>query len=57
MAQYIMALLGRDPFGGMFEGGGPQSGRMGDYVFNQEGLQPRPDNCRCIQISQHLTKL
>lgn len=34
MAQYLMALLGhRDP--ALF--GMPESGRMGDYVFNQEG--------------------
>jgi E3 ubiquitin-protein ligase RNF115/126 len=40
MAQYLMALLGqRDPSNEMF---GPglgdlADGRMGDYVFNQEG--------------------
>lgn len=36
MAQYLMALLGhRDP--SMMFGGLPENGRMGDYVFNQEG--------------------
>lgn len=48
MAQYLMALLGhRDPFTEMFMRGmgdtthaGP--GRMGDYVFNQEG--------RCVKF-------
>lgn len=35
MAQYLMALLGhQDPT--ML--GMPENGRMGDYVFNQEGL-------------------
>lgn len=35
MAQYLMALLGyHDP--AML--GMPENGRMGDYVFNQEGL-------------------
>jgi E3 ubiquitin-protein ligase RNF115/126 len=35
MAQYLMALLGhRDP--ALF--GMPENGRMGDYVFNQEGI-------------------
>lgn len=43
MAQYLFALLGnRDPITAMLGGGmalgGPESGRMGDYVFNQEGL-------------------
>lgn len=40
MAQYLMALLGqRDPSNEMFGRGlGDLSdGRMGDYVFNQEG--------------------
>jgi len=38
MAQYLMALLGRDPLfeAGMGEAG--ERGRMGDYVFNQEAL-------------------
>lgn len=37
MAQYLMALLGqRDPSNEMF-GRGLSDGRMGDYVFNQEG--------------------
>jgi E3 ubiquitin-protein ligase RNF115/126 len=35
MANYLMALLGHtEP--GMF--GMPENGRMGDYVFNQEGM-------------------
>lgn len=36
MAQYLMALLGgqRDHMGGL---SGLSDGRMGDYVFNQEG--------------------
>ncbi|KAJ3535371.1 hypothetical protein NMY22_g6524 [Coprinellus aureogranulatus] len=43
MAQYLFALLGnRDPFISMLGGGmglgGPEGGRMGDYVFNQEAL-------------------
>lgn len=42
MAQYLLALLGnRDPLTAMLGAGmglgGPESGRMGDYVFNQEG--------------------
>lgn len=45
MAQYLLALLGnRDPLSSMLAGGmagGPESGRMGDYVFNQEGVQYR----------------
>jgi len=41
MAQYLMALLGREHLTEMFARGmgeGPQPGRMGDYVFNQEAL-------------------
>ncbi|KAJ7492340.1 hypothetical protein FB451DRAFT_1123118 [Mycena latifolia] len=41
MARYLMALLGREHLTEMFARGmadGPQSGRMGDYVFNQEAL-------------------
>ncbi|KAF8899073.1 hypothetical protein BD779DRAFT_1486879 [Infundibulicybe gibba] len=40
MAQYLMALLGqRDPFTQlMMQERGNESGRMGDYVFNQEAL-------------------
>ncbi|KAF7307137.1 RING-type domain-containing protein [Mycena indigotica] len=40
MARYLMALLGgRDPLADMFaQGGDAQSGRMGDYVFNQAAL-------------------
>jgi hypothetical protein len=40
MAQYLMALLGSrspEPFPGLVGMDGPQ-GRMGDYVFNQEGM-------------------
>ena len=46
MAQYIMALLGNNNhisemfsqrFGADFFGG--EGGRMGDYVFSQEGIQ------------------
>lgn len=45
MAQYLLAMLtqrvGReglaDPFNGFSFLGGPEDGRMGDYVFNQEG--------------------
>ncbi|KAF7347594.1 RING-type domain-containing protein [Mycena venus] len=40
MARYLMALLGREHLTEMFArgmGDGPQPGRMGDYVFNQEG--------------------
>ncbi len=46
MAQYLLAMLtqraGReglaDPFSGFSFVGGPEDGRMGDYVFNQEGM-------------------
>ncbi|THV07465.1 hypothetical protein K435DRAFT_772398 [Dendrothele bispora CBS 962.96] len=38
MAHYLMALLGgRGPMGDVF-GDAAQTGRMGDYVFNQEAL-------------------
>ena len=43
MAQYLLALLGdRDPLATMLGdaaagGGTPDGGRMGDYVFTQEG--------------------
>lgn len=40
MAQYLMALLGhRGPMDPTFGTGmgGIEEGRMGDYVFNQEG--------------------
>lgn len=45
MAQYLLAMLaqraGREGPGGSHGGfnvlGGPEGGRMGDYVFNQEG--------------------
>lgn len=38
MAQYLMALLGRDPFS-EFLGNtmGAEGGQVGDYVFSQEG--------------------
>ncbi|KAF8215912.1 hypothetical protein K438DRAFT_1799700 [Mycena galopus ATCC 62051] len=42
MARYLMALLGREHLTDVFARGmggeGPQPGRMGDYVFNQEAL-------------------
>jgi len=41
MTRYLMALLGqRDPLNELFGHGmgGPNEGRMGDYVFNQEAL-------------------
>ncbi|KAJ7361450.1 hypothetical protein DFH08DRAFT_844197 [Mycena albidolilacea] len=41
MARYLMALLGREHLMDTFArgmGDGPQPGRMGDYVFNQEAL-------------------
>lgn len=43
MAQYLMALLGRNPLGEMGLGGegAAERGRMGDYVFNQEGTACR----------------
>ncbi|KAJ7170195.1 hypothetical protein C8R46DRAFT_1350073 [Mycena filopes] len=40
MARYLMALLGREHLSDVFARGmgeGPAAGRMGDYVFNQEG--------------------
>ncbi|KAG5647715.1 hypothetical protein DXG03_008438 [Asterophora parasitica] len=38
MAQYLMALLGqRDPLNAFLGGDPATQGRMGDYVFNQEG--------------------
>jgi hypothetical protein len=45
MAQYLLAMLSQragreglaDPFSGFSFLGGPEDGRMGDYVFNQEG--------------------
>jgi E3 ubiquitin-protein ligase RNF115/126 len=47
MAQYLMALLGRDPMSDLFPGGPggdpAERGRMGDYVFNQEG------NATCLE--------
>ncbi|KAG6919006.1 hypothetical protein DXG01_009716 [Tephrocybe rancida] len=40
MAQYLMALLGRpgEDFFGRGMGDAASQGRMGDYVFNQEGM-------------------
>ncbi|TEB38815.1 hypothetical protein FA13DRAFT_1751395 [Coprinellus micaceus] len=41
MAHYLFRLLGdRDPFSAILAGGlgGPEGGRMGDYVFDQEAL-------------------
>jgi len=46
MAQYLLAMLSQragreglaDPFSGFSFLGGPEDGRMGDYVFNQEAL-------------------
>jgi len=46
MAQYLLAMLSQrsgreglaDPFNGFNFIGGPEDGRMGDYVFNQEAL-------------------
>ncbi|KAK7007043.1 RING-type domain-containing protein [Favolaschia claudopus] len=41
LARYLMAFLGREHMTEMFArgmGDGPQPGRMGDYVFNQEAL-------------------
>jgi E3 ubiquitin-protein ligase RNF115/126 len=39
MAHYIMALLGHnDPVSEMFNRMGGEGGRLGDYVFNQEGI-------------------
>ena len=37
--QYLVSLLGQanQPFTSMFMDGMPDSGRMGDYVFTQEG--------------------
>ena len=37
MFQYLLAMLGRGGAAGSPFGGGIQPGRMGDYVFNQEG--------------------
>ena len=36
MAQYLMAMIGNNDRAGMLFGM-PENGRMGDYVFNQEG--------------------
>ncbi|TFL03535.1 hypothetical protein BDV98DRAFT_602954 [Pterulicium gracile] len=39
MAQYLMSMLGgRDPLRNVLGGEGNGSGRMGDYVFNQQAL-------------------
>lgn len=50
MAHYLMTLLGQhDPvaalFAGGLGGGLPENGRMGDYVFNQEGKLIDLPNC------------
>lgn len=39
-AQYLMSMLGQTdhPMLPLFMGGAPESGRMGDYVFSQEGI-------------------
>jgi hypothetical protein len=37
MAQYLSAVLGNHDQGRMLFGM-PENGRMGDYVFNQEGV-------------------
>ena len=43
MTQYLMALLGYQDTAML---GMPESGRMGDYVFNQEGmLQSQGGSC------------
>ena len=42
MAQYLMNLLSQNEFPTGFLGGHPESGRMGDYVFNQEGIVITP---------------
>jgi hypothetical protein len=38
MAQYLMNLLSQHELSQGFLGGNLESGRMGDYVFNQEGI-------------------
>lgn len=44
MAQYLTALMGGSHFADVLMPGAPGSapGRMGDYVFNQEGVQIVP---------------
>jgi hypothetical protein len=49
LAQYLMGLLGNQGPGVMF--GAPENGRLGDYVFNQEG-QSFP---ACAVYDIHLT--
>ena len=39
MAQYLMNLLTQHEISQGFLGGNLESGRMGDYVFNQEGIK------------------
>jgi hypothetical protein len=49
MAQYLLAMFSQragreglaDPFNGFSFLGGAEDGRMGDYVFNQEGRRTR----------------
>jgi hypothetical protein len=38
MAQYLMNLLGQHELSQGFVGGNLENGRMGDYVFTQEGI-------------------
>jgi hypothetical protein len=38
MAQYLMSLLSQHEVSQGFPGGNLEGGRMGDYVFNQEGI-------------------
>jgi hypothetical protein len=56
MAHYIMAMLGRnDPVSEMLGG---EEGRMGDYVFNQEGIwQSRRFMCHFLMLYQRWIKL
>lgn len=54
MARYLMALLGREHLMDTFArgmGDGPQPGRMGDYVFNQEG----PFSMRALRARTHFS--
>lgn len=60
MAQYLLALLGdRDPLAALLGGmsgraGMPDSGRMGDYVFSQEGSV---DSCSLLAKTDLLSAL
>lgn len=55
MAHYIMAMLGRNnPVSEMLGG---EDGRMGDYVFNQEGnWQSQRSMCHSLMLYQHWIK-